>query len=544
MGFKIFGFSFGSAEKNSASGVTQYIAPSLSDPSVDLYSGGFMTPMATSLQITSMVKTENDAIAQYRDIARQAEVDLAVEEIVCEMVVMEHQKPAVGLNMDSIDISIELKEVINKEFKTILGLLDFNTDAHTIAKRWYVDGRINYLVSIDENNPQLGIQQLQYVEPQKIKKIREINRDIQNGHPIVKNIKEFFIFNENGIDQSASTAGTTSTTITLTTESVVHCNSGIYDAERGFMVSALETAIRTTNSLRMIEESGIIYMLTRAPERRIFYIDVGNLPKAKIDQYIKEIADKYRTKILYDPVTGKVKNEKRFMSMNEDFFIPRQGGSRGTEIDTLPGGDSFDNTSQLDYFKDQLWNALKVPSSRFQQGSLYTHGSEITRDELRFFNYIQRLRIQFSKLFAELLKRQLVLKGIIGLDDWEEFRDNLYFDFTVDNYFKESVENEILQGRLNMIGLADAYVGKYYGPDYVYTNILHVTEEQAAELKKQALEYRSTQIQKQISDQQLMAQLQAESDTELTNILGKQGIDASNYIAVAQQQMAQEQQQQ
>lgn len=543
MNFKIFGFSFGSPEKNSASGVTQYIAPSLSDPSVDLYSGGFMTPMATSLQITSMVKTENDAIAQYRDIARQAEVDLAVEEIVCEMVVMEHQKPAVSLNMDSIDISIELKEVINKEFKTILGLLDFNTDAHTIAKRWYVDGRINYLVSIDENNPQLGIQQLQYVEPQKIKKIREINRDVQNGHPIVRNIKEFFIFNENGIDQSASTSGTTSTTITLTPESVVHCNSGIYDAERGFMVSALETAIRTTNSLRMLEESGIIYMLTRAPERRIFYIDVGNLPKAKIDQYIKEIADKYRTKILYDPVTGKVKNEKRFMSMNEDFFIPRQGGSRGTEIDTLPGGDSFDNTSQLDYFKNQLWDALKVPSSRFQQGSLYTHGSEITRDELRFFNYIQRLRIQFSKLFAELLKRQLVLKGIIALDDWEEFRDNLYFDFTVDNYFKESVENEILQGRLNMIGLADAYVGKYYGPDYVYTNILHVTEEQAAELKKQALQYRSDQIQKQINDQQLMAQLQAESDTELTNILGKQGIDASNYIAIAQQ-MAQEQQQQ
>lgn len=529
MQFKIFGFSFGSSDKNVTSGVTQYIAPNMVDPSVDLYSGGFMTPMATSLQITSMVKTENEAISQYRDIVRQAEVDLAVEEIVCEMIVMEHQKPAVSLNMDNIDISIELKEVINKEFKTILGLLDFNTNAHTVAKRWYVDGRINYLVSIDENNPQMGIQQLQYVEPQKIKKIRDINRDIQNGQPIIRSIKEFYIYNENGVDQSAA-QGTNTATITLTPESVVHCNSGIYDAERGFIVSALETAIRTTNSLRMMEESGIIYMLTRAPERRIFYIDVGNLPKAKIDQYIKEIADKYRTKILYDPVTGKVKNEKRFMSMNEDFFIPRQGGSRGTEIDTLPGGDSFDNTSQLDYFKNQLWDALKVPSSRFQQGSLYTHGSEITRDELRFFNYIQRLRVQFSKLFTELLKRQLVLKGIIGLDDWEDFKDNLFFDYTVDNYFKESVENEILQGRLNMIEAADAYVGKYYGEDYIYTNILHVPEEVAVELKKQAKKYRVDQLKTQIQEQQMQVQLQAESDADLQQILTKQGIDPTPYL--------------
>lgn len=536
MQFKIFGFSFGSSDKNSASGVTQYIAPNMIDPSVDLYSGGFMSPMATSLQISSMVRTENEAISQYRDIVRQPEVDLAVEEIICEMVVMEHQKPAVQLNMDNIDISIELKEVINKEFKTILGLLDFNTNAHTVAKRWYVDGRISYLVSIDENNPEHGIQQLQYVEPYKIKKIRDINRDLRDGQPIVKSIKEFYVYNENGIDQSNASAGTTSATITLTPESVVHCNSGLYDAERGFMVSALETAIRTTNSLRMMEESGIIYMLTRAPERRIFYIDVGNLPKAKIDQYIKEIADKYRTKILYDPITGKVKNEKRFMSMNEDFFIPRQGGSRGTEIDTLPGGTAFDNTSQLDYFKSQLWDALKVPATRFQQGSLYTHGSEITRDELRFFNYIQRQRLQFSKLFSELLKRQLILKGILGLDDWEEFKDNLFFDFTVDNYFKESVENEILQGRLNMIAAADAYVGKYYGEDYIYTNVLHTTEEVSAELKKQAAAYRLEQIQQQIQESQRTTQLQAESDAELSQILSKQGIDPANYIGQPQQQ--------
>lgn len=524
MQVKIFGFSFGSAEKNQSSGVQQYIAPSMNEPSVDLYSGGFTSPAATTLQITSMVKTENEAISQYRDVARQAEVDLAVEEIICEMIVMDQQKPAVTLNMDAVEISDQIKEVINHEFKTVLGLLDFNMNAHTIAKRWYVDGRINYLVSIDENNPQLGIQQLQYVEPYKIKKIRDISRDIHSGQPIIRSIKEFFIYNENGIDQSATVNGSTSSTITLTKESVVHCNSGLYDAERGFIVSALDSAIRTTNSLRMIEESGIIYMLTRAPERRIFYIDVGNLPKAKIDQYIKDIADKYRTKILYDPVTGKVKNEKRFMSMSEDFFIPRQGGSRGTEIDTLPGGVAFDNTDQLDYFKTQLWDALKVPASRFQQGSQYTHGSEITRDELRFFKYIQKQRMQFSRMFVELLQRQLVLKGIIALDEWEEFKDNIFFNFSVDNYFTEGVENEILQARINILAQVDQFVGRWFGDEYVYENVLHVTEEKANELRAQAKAWNERQAQIQQQQQQLQTQLQVESDAELQEILAKQGL--------------------
>lgn len=522
MNFKLFGFTFGSAGEDRPTGLTQHITPSLSEPSVDLQSGGFMSPTATALQITSLVRTENDAISQYRDIARQPEVDLAVEEIICEMIVFDHQRAAVKLNMDEIELSTSVKELINTEFDNVLGLLDFNFNGHNIAKRWYIDGRLNYLVSIDEANPQLGIQQLQYIDPYKIKKVREIERAMKDGHPMVRRIKEYYIYNENGIDSTHSTSPNGS--LTLTPESVVHCNSGLYDPERGFIVSALDSAIRTVNSLRMIEESGIIYMLTRAPERRVFYIDVGNLNKARIEQYVKEIADKHRTKIMYDPVTGKVKNEKRLLAMTEDFWIPRQGGSRGTEITTLQGGTAFDNTSQLDYFKTQLWDALKVPAARFQAGSTYMHGTEITSDELRFFKYIQRLRMQFSKLFLEILKRQLVLKGIMGLEDWELFKDNVYFNYTVDNYFAEAVEMEIWQSRINNLNAVSSYTGTYFGGDFVFKEILHVTEEEAEAMLADAKKWKEMQLRQQVDFSILEQQLTIEGQFRMQQILAKQGI--------------------
>lgn len=523
MNIKLFGYTFGSSTKE-ISGISQYVTPSFTEPSVDIHSGGFMSPTATSLQLTTVVKTENDAITQYRDVARQPEVDLAIEEIICEMIVFDHQKPAVSLNMDSTKLPVSIKDRINEEFTTILGLLDFNYTAHNMAKRWYIDGRINYLVSIDENNPQLGIQQLQYIDPYKIKRIRDINRGMKNGHPIVSSIREYYLYNEGGIDNNTNSSTVTNSTMTLTTESVIHCNSGLYDPDRGFMISAMDSAIRTVNSLRMVEESGIIYMMTRAPERRVFYIDVGNVSKARVEEYIKEIADKHRTKILYDPVTGKVRNEKRLMAMTEDFWIPRQGGSRGTEIQTLPGGTSFDNTPQLDYFKTQLWDALKVPSSRFQQGSVYTHGTEITSGELRFFKYVQKLRMQFSKLFVELLKRQLVLKGVMSLEDFEDFKDNLHFTYTVDNYFAEAVETEIWQARFNNLNTAFPFLGQLFGSEFVYEKILHITEEEAEKLKLDAANWADMTTQTQARQQMLAQQLEAENTAKLTQILQQQGI--------------------
>ena len=508
MQFKLFGYTIGSGDVK-PKGLQQYITPSFTEPTFDLTSNGFMSPTATSFQLASAVKTENEAIAQYRDIAREPEVDLAIEEIICEMLVFDHDEQVITLNMDNIEYDDKIKESINEEFKTILGLLDFNTNGHNIAKRWYIDGRINYLISINNEMPQYGIQQLQYIEPQKIKRIRDIEKKIQDGHSVVKQISEYYLYSETGVDFAANMAPSiTGDVLRLTIDAVVHCNSGLYDTDRGFIISQLDTAIKAVNSLRTIEDSTIIYNMTRAPERRIFYIDTGNLPKAKAEQYVKEIADKHRTKIMYDPNNGKVRNEKRFMAMTEDFWIPRSNGGRGTEIDTLPGGDAFRDMSIADYFRSKLWDALKVPGSRFQQGSFFQHGTEITRDELRFHKYVTRLRNQFNSLFEQLLKQQLILKGIISSEDWEYFKDNLKFKYSVDNYFTEAIEAEILQSRINNLNLIDPYVGKYFGNDYVYKKILKIHDEEIELLQQDAMQTQESNIQKQAQLAMLEQQLQ------------------------------------
>jgi len=507
MQIKLFGYTIGSGE-TTPKGLQQYITPSFTEPTFDLTSNGFLSPTATSFQLASAVKTENEAIAQYRDISREPEVDLAIEEIICEMLVFEHDSEVISLNMDDIEYDDKIKAGINEEFKTLLGMLDFNTGGHNIAKRWYIDGRINYLISIDNENPQMGIQQLQYIEPQKIKRIRDIEKKILNGHSVVKQISEYYLYSETGVDFAAHMApSVTGDVIKLTVDAVVHCNSGLYDTDKGFVLSQLDTAIKAANSLRTIEDSTLIYNMTRAPERRIFYIDTGNLPKAKAEQYVKEIADKHRTKIMYDPNSGKIRNEKRFMAMTEDFWIPRSNGGRGTEIDTLPGGDAFNNMDIADYFRSKLWDALKVPGSRFQQGSFFSHGTEITRDELRFHKYISRLRNQFNGLFEQLLKQQLVLKGIIAVEDWQYFRDNVKFVYAVDNYFAEAVETEILQARINTLNLVDPFVGKYFGNDYVYKKILKVHDEEIEVMQQDALQTQQTNIQTQVQMQSFEQQL-------------------------------------
>lgn len=486
MAFRLFGFTFGQEQQINT--VQKFLEPSFSEPTLDLQSGGFISPTGKSFQIGQVVKSENDAISQYRDIAKEPEVDLAVEEIISEMLVFDQIKQVVTLNMDDLEIPNNIKKILDEEFNYILGLMDFKISGHNIAKRWYVDGRINYIMLIDEQNPTSGIMQLQYIDPYKIKKIRDIERGYgKDGTPVIKSTKEYYIYNELGIEassvlqQSASNMNVQGT-IALSTDCVAHSNSGIYDPERGFIISALDPAVKTVNSLRHIEESYLIYAITRAPERRVFYIDVGNLSKPKAEQYVKEIADRYRTKILYDPSTGKIKNDKRFLAMTEDFWIPRSGDGRSTQIDTLPAGDAFTGTEQQEYYKDKLWQALKVPSARFSGNSIYNNGLNVTRDELRFFKYIQSLRVQFNSLFLQLLQKQLILKGIIDLGDWEYIKDNLKFEYAQDNYFTESVENEKLQVRFSLLAGADQFVGKYFGYDYIYKEVLRVRQESAEDL--------------------------------------------------------------
>lgn len=490
MAFKLFGFSFGQTEQNNS--IQRFVEPSTFEPTFDLQSGGFISPTATTFQIGQMVKSENDSISQYRDIAREPEVNMAIEEIISEMLVFDQNKNVIELNMDELELSNSIKKVIEEEFVYLLGLLDFNIAGHNIAKRWYIDGRLNYMMLIDEENPSFGIKQVQYVDPYKIKKIREIERGFnKDGAPTIKSTKEYYIYNETGVEanhlsQANSTAIGSSGTVAISPDSVAHVNSGLYDPDRGFITSAIEPAIKTVNSLRHIEESYLIYAITRAPERRVFYIDVGNLSKAKSEQYIKEIADKYRTKILYDPVTGKIKNDKRLLAMTEDFWIPRSGDGRSTQIETLPAGDAMTGTEQQEYYKDKLWQALQVPSARFSGNALYNSGTNITRDELRFSKYIDSLRMQFNMLFLQLLQKQLLLKGIIAVDDWEYIKDNIKFEYARDNYFAEAVENEKLQIRFGLLGAADAYVGKYYGFNYIYKEVLRIHEEDADELLKDA----------------------------------------------------------
>lgn len=542
MAFNLFGFTFNKDEQVSSS-VRQLVTPSFSDPTFDLQSGGFISPTGTSFQIGSQVKSENEAIGQYRDIAREPEVDLAVEEIISEMLVFDQSKPSIVLNMDLVDIPDKVKLIIDDEFKYVMGLLDFNVVGHNIAKRWYIDGRLNYLITVDENAPQNGIMQLQYIDPYKIKRIRELERGFKDGIPSIKSQKEYFIYNEAGVDNnsiSQTSSGSNGQTnammgaIAITTESIATANSGLFDPDRGFIISALETAIKTVNSLRNIEESQLIYTMTRAPERRVFYIDIGNLSKAKADQYVKEIADKYRTKILYDPVSGKVRNEKKFLAMTEDFWIPRSGDGRSTQIETLPAGDAFTSTEQQDYYKDKLWQALKVPSSRFSGNSLYNSGINVTRDELRFFKYIQSLRMQFNNLFVQLLSRQLMLKGIVDSEDWEYIKDNIVFEYAQDNYFSQAVENDVLQAKLGMLQIADQFVGKYYGKDYIYTNILKVHKEDADAMRKDA---------KQALDEESKRQDEiqiAQAKTELEIQMQQQQVEQQGAAADPQTQAEQD----
>lgn len=528
MAFKLFGFAFG--KENIVSGsANQFVSPSFNEPTYDIQSNGFISPTATSSMLNNVVRSENLAIEEYRDVAREPEVDLAVEEIISEMLVYDHDKAMVSLNMDAIEISNKIKDVINEEFTYLLGLMDFNQNGHSILKRWYIDGRLNYIVSINEQAPNMGLTQIQYVDPNKIKKIREIERSTSKGYMVVRNTKEYYLFNETGIDNNSMMAAGMQNnpvgSVPLTVESVVHVNSGLYDPTRGFVISNLETAIKAVNSLRSVEESQIIYMMTRAPERRIFYIDVGNLSTAKSKQYVKDISDQYRTKILYDPITGKVKNEKRFMAMTEDFWIPRSGGGRGTEIDTLPAGDAFSSMDQAEYYKNKLWDALKVPSSRFGSPSPFSsRGTEITRDELRFYKRIQRLRIQFNTLFVQLLERHLILKEIVDAEDWEYIKDNLKFDYAIDNYFAEAVDNEILQTRLGILSQADAFVGKYYGKNWIYKHVFRVKEEEIDELVSDAQQALAEENQRQADMSLSQAQTEMQIQQQQAAMQAQSGI--------------------
>ena len=472
---EFFGFEIKRKEKE----LGAVTPPATDDGTYDISGGGFYS---TILDTDGRSRTEDDLIRRYRDIAIQPECDSAIEDIVSEAIASDERDMCVSVVLDNLQVSATIKKRIKEEFERILQLLDFNNKAHDIFRRWYVDGRIFYHKVIDSQNPRKGIQQLRYIDPRKIKKVREVQTDKKGGVDVVKKFKEFYIYNQHGHQ-----VNNTSTGVKLTFDSISYCPSGLIDMHKGTVLSYLNKAIKPVNQLRMIEDSVVIYRISRAPERRIFYIDVGNLPKIKAEQYLKDVMNRYRNKLVYDASTGEIRDDRNHMSMLEDFWLPRREGGRGTEITTLPGGANLGEIDDITYFQRKLYRSLNVPISRLEAEQNFSLGrsTEITRDELKFTKFVGKLRKKFSVIFNDLLKTQLILTGVIAEEEWKSMSEHIQFDFLQDNNFTELKNAELLKERLEMLSQVENYVGTYFSKEWVKKNVLHLTDDEIGEMQKQ-----------------------------------------------------------
>ena len=472
---EFFGFEIKRKEKE----LGAVTPPATDDGTYDISGGGFYS---TILDTDGRSRTEDDLIRRYRDIAIQPECDSAIEDIVSEAIASDERDMCVSVVLDNLQVSATIKKRIKEEFERILQLLDFNNKAHDIFRRWYVDGRIFYHKVIDSQNPRKGIQQLRYIDPRKIKKVREVQTGKRGQVDVVKKFKEFYIYNQHGHQ-----VNNTSTGVKLTFDSIAYCPSGLIDMHKGTVLSYLNKAIKPVNQLRMIEDSVVIYRISRAPERRIFYIDVGNLPKIKAEQYLKDVMNRYRNKLVYDASTGEIRDDRNHMSMLEDFWLPRREGGRGTEITTLPGGANLGEIDDITYFQRKLYRSLNVPISRLEAEQNFSLGrsTEITRDELKFTKFVSKLRKKFSVIFNDLLKTQLILTGVIAEEEWKSMSEHIQFDFLQDNNFTELKNAELLKERLEMLSQVENYVGTYFSKEWVKKNVLHLTDDEIGEMQKQ-----------------------------------------------------------
>ena len=472
---EFFGFEIKRKEKE----LGAVTPPATDDGTYDISGGGFYS---TILDTDGRSRTEDDLIRRYRDIAIQPECDSAIEDIVSEAIASDERDMCVSVVLDNLQVSATIKKRIKEEFERILQLLDFNNKAHDIFRRWYVDGRIFYHKVIDSQNPRKGIQQLRYIDPRKIKKVREVQTGKRGQVDVVKKFKEFYIYNQHGHQ-----VNNTSTGVKLTFDSIAYCPSGLIDMTRGNVLSHLNKAIKPVNQLRMIEDALVIYRISRAPERRIFYIDVGNLPKIKAEAYLKDVMNRYRNKLVYDAKTGEIRDDRNHMSMLEDFWLPRREGGRGTEITTLPGGSNLGEIDDIQYFQKKLYRSLNVPVSRLAEETGFQIGrsDNITREELKFTKFVQRLRKKFSNLFSDMLKTQLVLKGVIAVEEWPAIKELLQFDYLQDGHFTELKNAELMQNRLDMLGTIESYVGTYFSKEYVRKHILRMSDDEIQEIEDQ-----------------------------------------------------------
>lgn len=474
----IFGFEITKKKKQGKS----FTAPEASDDgAVNVATGN---AVAQYLDMEGSIKNEIDLINRYRDMANQPECDAAVDDIVNEAIVISSEKENVlDLDLSDLGASDGIKDKIHDEFKNIMNILDFNKKGYEIFRKWFVDGRLYYHMIIDESKKKQGIQELRFIDPRKIRKVREVIKEkAPNGTDVVKGTVEYFVYNDSKLQAtSQSLEG-----VKISLDSIAHVLSGLYNHGKATTISHLHKAIKPLNQLRMMEDAVVIYRISRAPERRIFYIDVGNLPKAKAEQYLRDNMNRYRNKLIYDADTGEIKDERKHMAMLEDFWLPRREGGRGTEISTLPGGQNLGEMEDVTFFQTKLYQALNVPPSRLQSDSGFSLGreAEITRDELKFSKFIQRLRNQFTSFFDQILKTQLVLKGIIKIEDWDKFRPMIQYKWAEDSYYRETKNSEILLGRLGLLREVSEYAGRYFSMDYIKREVLQMTDEEVREMEK------------------------------------------------------------
>lgn len=483
---KIFGFEI----KRNVEEPVSFAPKTTDDGAVVVNEGGVY---GTYVDLDGSIRTEAELVNKYREMAAHPEVDTAIDDIVNEVVTQEPETQLVELILDEIDLTDRVKKLFINEFKDILTLLEFSNLGYEIFRRWYVDGRLYYHVIIDEQKPKDGIVELRYLDPRKIRKVRQVKKKALADNVALNQMSgEYYIYNDRGFAKTSGNSSVPSNSvggIKIAKDSIVQCTSGLTSSNGDLVQSYLHKAIKPLNQLRSMEDSLVIYRISRAPERRIFYIDVGNLPKAKAEQYLRDIMIKFKNKLVYDAATGEIRDDRKFMTMLEDFWLPRREG-RGTEITTLPGGQNLGQMDDVIYFQKKLYKSLNVPVSRLDPEQQFNFGraTEISRDEVKFSKFTNRLRNKFATLFTKILERQLILKGIITVEEWDKIKDSVRYKFSQDNFYAELKETEILRDRITMLRDVDDYAGKYYSHEWIRRNVLRQSDEEMEEIDEQIAE--------------------------------------------------------
>ena len=492
---ELFGFEI-KRRKEENKNVQSFTEPSNDDGAVNVAAAG--GAVSSFIDLEGTAKSEAELVQKYRGMIAQPEVQQAVDDIVNELVNISSTDKPIECVTDDLDLPDNIKKRIREEFDTVLKLLDFSNQGYDTVQKWYVDGRVNYHVMIDDSSPKKGIQELRFVDPRKLRKVREYAKDkagTNGNNGFTKRVKnEYYIYNDKGfhknsgqISQGFDLNNSNQTGLRIAKDSIVNCNSGVLNENNTLVLSHLHKAMKPLNQLRMMEDAVVIYRISRAPERRIFYIDVGNLPKMKAEQYLRDMMTKHKNRLTYDMTTGDVRDDRRHMSMTDDFWLPRREGGRGTEITTLPGGQNLGEMEDVLYFQKRLYKALNVPISRLESDTGFSLGraSEISRDEIKFGKFIRRLRARFSILFDKILEKQLILKGIIAPEEWAAIQSSLRYDYMVDNHFEELKESEMLQNRLQILRDIDEYKGEYFSKNWIRKKVLFMNEDEIEDIDKE-----------------------------------------------------------